>query len=254
MKLLTLNVQGNAHWPDRALGFLRQEQPDVVCLQEMFDFQIPQVVEELGLVEWQFLPFCRTNETLSEGSPMQPWGIFWGSRFPAHIESSHYEKHGTEVDGVYQAPEFLIGGDPAGVDRGVLVGETTDPATGEFFRIVVTHFTWSMGGIYTSEQAVSLNNLLGILDKFDELILVGDLNSPRGLEPDNVYAQLQQRYRDNIPTEVTTTLDPVFHKTRGSVSYVVDGYFTSDAYKAEQVRVVQGVSDHCGVVGMVSRR
>jgi hypothetical protein len=58
--------------------------------------------------------------------------------------------------------------------------------------------------------------------------------------------------KDNIPPEVTTTLDQEIHGVKG-LQFVVDGMFSQPPYVVNNVRVVTGVSDHCALVGEVSR-
>jgi hypothetical protein len=68
-----------------------------------------------------------------------------------------------------------------------------------------------------------------------------------------VFGRLAERLTDNIPPDVTTTIDHDLH-ARGPVPpYVVDGLFTTPQYAASDVRVVSGVSDHCAVLGRISR-
>ena len=65
--------------------------------------------------------------------------------------------------------------------------------------------------------------------------------------------RLAGRLRDNIPPPVTTSIDGPLHRA-GDLGLMVDGMFTTQGYEAREVRVVDGVSDHCALVATVARR
>lgn len=89
--------------------------------------------------------------------------------------------------------------------------------------------------------------LLDLL-KGEEIVIAGDFNIPRGNE---MYQKLQTHFRDNIPTEVESTVDPILHYANkdisGTLKLVVDYIWSTPKYKVENVRVVSGVSDHCAL-------
>lgn len=60
-------------------------------------------------------------------------------------------------------------------------------------------------------------------------------------------------YEDNIPENIDTTLDTSI-KPEAIWRYVVDGFFTSRHYLAENVRTVQGLSDHKGILAEVQKQ
>lgn len=83
-----------------------------------------------------------------------------------------------------------------------------------------------------------------------EGVFCGDFNAPRGR---TVWAKLAEKYRDNIPLEIESTIDPQFHKDK-TISYVVDGILSSASYEVREVRVVGSLSDHKALVTQIRRR
>mgnify|MGYP003739632349 CR=1 FL=1 len=112
-----------------------------------------------------------------------------------------------------------------------------------------THFTWSPNGEANDEQRLDLAEMLSQLENYDDFILCGDFNAPRGKE---IFAQLASRYTDNLPPEVTTTIDGQFHYA-GQLEIVVDGFFTTPRYQVESLQVRAGLSDHQGLLAQVSK-
>ena len=90
--------------------------------------------------------------------------------------------------------------------------------------------------------------MLRLFEQKKEIVFCGDFNAPRGGE---VFSTLATVFTDNIPSSVTTTMDNALHRVGDKLRpLVVDGLFTR-GYKASNVRVVCGVSDHCAVVGEI---
>jgi hypothetical protein len=58
-------------------------------------------------------------------------------------------------------------------------------------------------------------------------------------------------YKDNVPKEVDSTIDPVLHRAK-DIRYMVDGVFSTPAYKVSEVEVREGVSDHKAILAQVS--
>jgi endonuclease/exonuclease/phosphatase family metal-dependent hydrolase len=116
------------------------------------------------------------------------------------------------------------------------------------FTVISTHFTWSPGGTVTQLQKDHMQKVLSFLQKEQEFILCGDFNTPRGNE---LYGLLATQYRDNIPPDIDTTVDPNLHRVK-YLKYVVDGMFSTPGYLFQSVRVRAGVSDHKAIVGVVA--
>jgi endonuclease/exonuclease/phosphatase family metal-dependent hydrolase len=115
------------------------------------------------------------------------------------------------------------------------------------YCIATTHFTWTEGGQVTDLQRKDFDNMKNILDQANEFVLMGDFNTPRGRD---LYSELSRVYKDNIPLEIITTLDPTLHKVP-SLEYVVDGIFSTKNYHVSNVSVVGGISDHKALIAQV---
>jgi endonuclease/exonuclease/phosphatase family metal-dependent hydrolase len=126
---------------------------------------------------------------------------------------------------------------------------------GEVLDIATTHFTWSVEGLVTPTQTKDLDSLLTLLCDMPEFILTGDFNAPRGRK---TFDTLAQRYKDNIPSQYKTSIDIALHragKTRGHelVDKMVDGLFTTPAYRVHDVVLHTGVSDHMGITARITK-
>jgi hypothetical protein len=75
------------------------------------------------------------------------------------------------------------------------------------------------------------------------------MNAPRGKES---FSRLAKKYKDNIPPEYKTSIDQNLHKVKG-IQFMVDGLFTTPSYKASDVKLVDGVSDHMAVVAEITK-
>ncbi len=123
-------------------------------------------------------------------------------------------------------------------------------AGGEIYAVVTTHFTITERGSVTDVQRKNLRKILKLLEARKEFVLCGDFNAPRGRE---IFDTLASHYKDNIPKGVTTTLDRNLHRSTNLPEFVVDGLFTTREYKAHDVRVVSGVSDHCAIIALITK-
>lgn len=244
LKLISVNIEGHRHL-DRLLPFLSAEKPDIVCLQEVFEVDVPQFESTLGMKS-SFAPMANVTETsIHQSHALGTWGIAQLTALPVkHHQAEYY------VGSPDRLPIFFENEEPNSMNRILLSSTVTKD--NQNFTVATTHFTWSPRGQYTSEQARDAQNLLKILDHYPEFVLCGDLNSPRAGEQENLFNTLANRYTDNIPAEVTTSIDGELHKA-GHLTMMVDSLFTSDAYRAQDVRVVGGISDHKGVVGIIER-
>jgi endonuclease/exonuclease/phosphatase family metal-dependent hydrolase len=116
-------------------------------------------------------------------------------------------------------------------------------------QIGAVHFSWTANGTIDERQRKHVAILLDYLSTKGELVMCGDFNIPRGNE---MYEKLLTNYHDNVPMEIQTTLDPILHyanrENPGILKLVVDYVWSTPKYSVSEVRVEQGVSDHCGLV------
>ncbi|OGG73112.1 hypothetical protein A3A38_04865 [Candidatus Kaiserbacteria bacterium RIFCSPLOWO2_01_FULL_53_17] len=238
IKLISVNVERANHL-DRVLPFLARESPHVVCIQEICEPDVPRFAKTLGAAQHAFVPM--TREFAEGGHHIIGLGIF--SQLPLENVQTHYYHTISESlpDSSHYEPTTY--NNP---HRLVLSSEVTHEDVR--YRFATTHFTWSLHGQATDLQRTSMQRLLHILDGLKDFILCGDFNAPRGGE---IFDTFAARYTDNIPREYTTSIDGTLHRA-GSLPYMVDGLFTTPEYRATDVRLVSGVSDHCAIVATIT--
>jgi endonuclease/exonuclease/phosphatase family metal-dependent hydrolase len=239
LKLLSLNIEGDNHW-EKIIPFVKQENPDVLCLQEVYKVDLPAFAAEFSF-HYTFVPLTTvTTENPYRLSLKGEWGIAILSKHPFQSDFSYYVKHGNHI------PEMVIG-EPNSVDRAIIFADVEKD--NKIYRVATTHFTWADNGGATEEQAQDLEKLLTITETLGEHVLCGDFNAPRGLP---IFSKLAATYTDNIPADVTTSLDNTLHRAGDKLKLLmVDGLFTTLAYKASNVSVLKGLSDHCAVIGEI---
>ncbi len=243
LSLITVNIEAHKHL-DLVIPFLQQHNPDVICLQEVFKADIPAFEKALNK-EAIFVPLCQiTKENRYHLAPMGEWGIAILTALPVSETNTlyYYVQGSKEV-----VPEFRDGV-PNSQHRLCVVAKVDK--NGEEFTVINTHFTWTGDGQANDEQRRDVVELLTQLKQINEFVLCGDFNAPRGRE---IFDQIATRYVDNIPKDVTTTIDGQFHYA-GNLHIVVDGMFSTPQYEFQSVEVLSGVSDHKPVKAVFSKK
>jgi endonuclease/exonuclease/phosphatase family metal-dependent hydrolase len=233
LSLITVNIEAHKHL-DLVIPFLQKENPDVICLQEVFKEDIPAFEHSLQRPAF-FVPMSRILKTNRYGlAPMGEWGVAILTALPIVEKNTlkYFQYKENEL-----TPEFLDG-TPNSQDRICLVVKVNK--NGEEFTVITTHFTWTGDGHANDEQRRDLKEMLSQLSAYDEFVLCGDFNAPRGRE---TFDALAHKYIDHIPTDVTTTIDGSLHYA-GNLQIVVDGMFSTPHYEFDSVEVLSGVSDH----------
>jgi len=240
LKFVSLNCEGNKHF-DRILPFIQSFQPDVVCFQEVFEVDFEKFKNEFRM-DGIFVPMVNLNEINRYNlAPRGRFGLMILTNHPFEdVNYTYYKGSGNDI------PNF-VDGEPNSVNRALVTMRVEKD--GLTYTVSTTHFTWSSVGQTTPEQARDFEELSQILYKIPEIILCGDFNAPRGKE---IFTRLSQKYTDNIPADVASSLDPELHRA-GENLLMVDGLFTSPAYKVEKCKIVCGVSDHCAVTATIAK-
>lgn len=247
LKLLSLNCEGHRHLEERIFPLIEREQPDVLQLQEIFAVDIPLIQRQTGLQVVQFVPMCNVITTSRHIShAWGAWGVCQFSKIPV-TSIDHFTYFDANHDSTI-LPVFLEGDNPNSMHRVVAV--MTVQHEGENFTLATTHLTWTTQGISTPDQLRDVMALLQGLDTYEDMILTGDFNAPRGNES---FARLAEHFIDWIPPQYTTSIDAQWHKA-GAIELMVDGLFSSPQYQCQQVRLVDGVSDHMAIVAEVTHR
>ena len=137
LSLACINIERTEHL-DRVLAFLQKAKPDVVCLQEVYEYDLQKFAEKLGMESafGQMMLMGRDNKL---EPPFLPFGIALLSRLPmSNLRRSYY--HGDEesvqnllFDGNYQSYYHLV-------------LSATFQKDEKKFTIGTTHFTWTPDG------------------------------------------------------------------------------------------------------------
>lgn len=241
LKLISLNIERSRHL-DRIVPFLQKQQPDVVCLHELYESDVPLFEHALGM-QSAYAILGPYFSDVSDRGVMTGSGIYARSILSRAV---HYYA-GSAESAQTDSPKECATNHP--------LLSCDIEHDGASFRVITTHFTWSPRGEATDEQRRNMANMLKLLEQFDAFVLTGDFNAPRGGE---IFSALSSRYKDNIPPHYKTSLDATLHyagKKRPNelADKMVDGLFTTPAYVASDVELVFGFSDHAAIVGNITR-
>ena len=249
LKLISLNIELDRHL-DRIIPFLREERPDVICLQEVLERDFPKLKNALSM-EGEFVASCipdikRVTSSFEDEGVLEideelvkrgPEGVAFFTNLPTLSSRVDYYFGNSRV-----IPRWSIGQNRMLVSR-------TMAKYGKTYTIGTTHFTWTPDGTASDEQRKDMNTLLNILARFPDIVFCGDFNAPRGGE---IWGKLAKNYHDNLPEEYHSSLDPRLHRA-GHLDRMVDGLFSTTEYRVSDVRLVNGISDHKAVIGMAER-
>jgi endonuclease/exonuclease/phosphatase family metal-dependent hydrolase len=240
-KIASINIEGDKHL-DRVIPFLQSQNFDVICLQEVLNKDVSLFKKELEMDAKYYPSVYFGSENRGGITPGNLWGILTlvkkdCSSFFSHTyvgsekDIPHFDNDNfNRVNRILAGVEYKFGGD--------------------VFRILTTHFTWIPDGKTNDEQRNDYKKLLQYLDLYDEFVLCGDFNAPRGQE---IWDSLAQKYTDNTPQEILTTMDQNLHKVKG-LQLVVDGMFSTSQYVVKNVVVQDGLSDHMATYATVSKK
>lgn len=233
VSLISLNIERGRHL-DMVVPFLERERPDVFCVQELREMDIPAFERAAGALV-SYAPMAAFPD--GDGHAVIGVGIF--SRLPFTAPKAEY---------YYGSREDVKRYDPAArlMERALAYADFEKG--GEAYRIGTTHFTWSHDGVADDNQRRDIKRLLEVLAAAGDLVFAGDFNAPRGRE---IFALLAEKYADNVPQMYTSSIDPTFHRAP-ETHLMVDGIFSTPAYAVSEVSMERGVSDHCALRAKVA--
>jgi len=247
LKLLTLNIEHDRHL-ERVAQTIATHSPDIVCLQEVFEKDCATLAAA-GSYQFKYaistlMPdrtgVQSTPRGFGGGSP-RSWGLAVLTRLPVQHQTVAYYA---------DDPRIRIFGSPNDPRRLLIMTELHHE--GRTYKIGTTHFTWSMAGATTDEQRADFARLKQVLLPYPDYVLCGDFNAPRGGEMFSLFTN-ELGLIDHLPADVTTTIDPQFHYA-GALELAVDTIFATPEYRLTDVQVLEGISDHKGILAMVERR
>lgn len=235
MKLVQLNMERDMHLA-RVVPFLEKERPDLVCLQEVFEEDLARIAGHFSM-HALFAPMNRTSrsgaaELCVQGVALLSREVWKSSDTYWYFKPSNTLPLADEADRRTSWQPLLLGGFDVGGVR---------------YTVGTTHFMKSWRGDPDLFQRERMQILLPLLDMVRPDVLCGDFNIPRGTE---LYHRLAERFKDNVPLEYISSIDPVLHRVPG-LSLMIDYVWTSARVYMSSVHMVDGVSDHCAIEGEV---
>ena len=237
IKLININIEMNRHL-DTVSAFLEREKPDVVCLQELVQRDVPRFEKLLGM-KGGFAPMATLDYPGFDAEVKGlPYGTGMFSRFSDVYTTDYYSGNADSL------PSGLTGGE----GNKTLI-RSTFAAHGKTYTVGATHFTWTPDGEANDAQRQYMTAFLAVLKNLPDSVFCGDFNAPRGGE---MWTRMAAEFTDNIPSSYDSSLDPKLHRV-GHLRRMVDGIFSTPEYKVTEVTLVEGISDHKAVVGFVER-
>jgi endonuclease/exonuclease/phosphatase family metal-dependent hydrolase len=248
MKLVSLNIEGAKHW-NLVDPFLAAQQADVICLQEVYEEDAIQHAKALKM-QLAFAPMVFYPDVTTHSNRLL--GVAMFSHSPLNdIAIQNYHMPDKEIQNFDETNEHTVN---KTIRRALLSANITND--GKTFTVATTHFTWIPDGLARDYQYAAAEKLLTALEKFPEVMVCGDFNTPRGVN--GVYERFAEKYHDVIPASHASSLDLTIHRGRKDpaiaarlAGYMVDYLFLSKGYQAHDVRLESGVSDHCAIVATV---
>jgi endonuclease/exonuclease/phosphatase family metal-dependent hydrolase len=243
MKLISLNIEKDKHY-DKIFSFFRNEDPDCICLQEVEEEDFEMLKEKMGMSGF-FKAFSY------EKSPHDCYKTNYGKRQGVAIfgkkiiQTGYIFYSGKEENLDVPFEEYLQRYDS--LKSCVLVWADIETEDKGVVRVVTTHFPVTYQGESSPYQLGLLLPFFEALDTLGDFVLCGDFNAPRGNE---TFTRLAARYTDCIPLHYTTSIDQNLHREKG-IQFMVDGLFLTGAYTAQEVELVDGVSDHMAVIATI---
>lgn len=236
-RLACLNVERSRHL-DRFIPFLQAWVPDVVCMQELVLRDIDTIKSRTGLAH---VHFAQMAIHPVDG---QAFGVGILAREPFEAADTIVYAGGGDGAQLFDrsTEESKVATCRYPVARVQLGG------TGGGITVGTTHFPWTGDGTSRGFQAEAAKCLVDLLG--GPLVLAGDFNAPRG---GPVFATLADAWRDCIPAEVETSIDPVLHRA-GPLQLMVDGLFLTPEYQADNVALHTGLSDHQAITAEILRK
>ncbi len=262
LKLVSLNIQTNKHIP-AVLSFLKNEDPDVICLQEIFQPDFELLTKELnltgvfdsqlifkdagGAVHNQGVAVLSRCPILSHESI--PYTNQIASLDPIETKTHSEKKENKNSANSQYARKVLFVKINKGEEEFVFANTHFTWAYYGYMNQVTDEFVWDIDEPSTTQQSEDATRLLEIFSNMGEFVFCADTNCPRGQKN---FALFAEKLKDNIPEIYKTSIDGSLHRA-GSLPLMVDVVFTTPTYTVTNVVLKDGVSDHMAVVCNISK-
>jgi len=252
LRFTTLNIERSKHW-DTVLPFLERTQADVLCLQEIFEYELHRL-HTLGYHTHFAHVSTYPYDDIDESRPSRQGvalctraELLWCDTYAYH-QASNPEQFEREIE----TPEEKR----LKATQQIVVGCINHE--GAEYVLSTTHFPVTKNGLSNEYQRQDMTSLLEYVSRFPSLILAGDFNIPRGVN--ELYERLVERYTDHIPEGITGSLDVDIHRA-GQIpevreriaGYMVDYIFSTPDYKVKNVQQHFGISDHTAFTAEIEK-
>lgn len=253
-KLITLNVGRGFAGFEKAIAFFREQQADVLCLQDLRGDHVDLFPEIFGPSR-HFVPMCRHHFT---GLGYIPVGVGIFSRLP-FTSTSAYAYVGNiqpvlDIEGVTYGEN---GAAPTDLDRvrqtesRVAIFADVQLGWDTRIRVGTTHGVWTPGGKVDDHQRRATLRLK--LRMGEELafggVMAGDFNAATGGE---IHTNITNSpcYRSVMPDSIDNTVDWEVRGKKGP-NLVVDHVFAAAPVFVSEVTAHFGISDHAALSAIV---
>lgn len=248
LKVLTLNIFEGGLFFDNILQFLKREDPDVFCLQEVYNGQtvtLPQYYQSINILQSAF-PFYKYHfapEFLSitiEGKIDVGNAIF--SRYPIIEGSSHFFNVSY---GEYPqvSPNHDYSKHPCNLQYCSIVFANSK------VNLYNVHGVWGTDGSDNKDRLHMSKIIVDQIKGKKNTILLGDFNvQPETKTIKNIERHLENVFKDEIQTSFNLAHKDL-QKYPGYATAVVDMFFISKDMKLISKRVSSDdVSDHVPLI------
>ena len=237
--LASCNIEGDKHI-STVKDFLITYSPDIVCFQEAPESETRELASKCGY-EFTFRANAIVKRTFVPGiSADKTFGLAILSRVRV-VNKGQYTYAGSPD----HIPLYKHG-KPNSRRREIFFVDLSNQ-----FRVATTHFTWAPEGSLTDEQRRDITTLLQKAKFMGECLFIGDFNFPR---PNEIYQQMLNIFRDNIPSFYKSSLDPNIHPEGKKLQILIDYLFSTPSYQVKGVELIEGISDHKAIIARVIKR
>jgi len=249
LRVASINIERSRHLA-RVEGFLRRQQPHVLCLQELCARDIPFFEGLFG----QRLHYAPMMLHPAE-EELEPVGVgLVATTALAEVAEHYYVGSRAAVRPIaFRNVRAEPGRPPQKTAVPGSICNAVVAATVGGFRIATTHLTVTPHGTSTPRQRADARALLvharAQAAAHGGLLLTGDFNAPRGRA---TFSLIAQNFVDGVPPHHTTSIDGALHRA-GPIPFMVDGLFHTPSYRLENAALHTGVSDHMALTATLAR-
>lgn len=244
LNIASINIERSRHLP-RVEAFVNRERPELLCLQELCERDIPFFEELMG----GRMSFASMVRYPGEGpADVVGVGMIAREEVLTDVVAEYYSGSAESIrEMTFSVMQGQRTADPLSIAEVMLT------ATVRGLRIAVTHLNVTPLGSSTAYQRESAGKLIRLAQaqarQAGDLLLVGDFNAPRGRA---TFDMIAEHFIDGVPAHYTSSIDGSLHRA-GDIPFMVDGLFHTPGYRLEDARLSTGVSDHCALSCRLSK-